>query len=261
MDSIGILGCGWLGLPLGARLAQAGFHVRGSTTQPEKLSLIRSAGIQPYLLSFEPELLQNPYDFYDVEALIINLPPRNRNGIADFHKRQLSEIINLAQGNVRYILFISSTAVYPAQNKEVTEEDADLKCLSRGGVPLLEMEHLFVNHPAFVTTVIRFGGLYGPDRHPGRFLEGRKNLSGAFNPVNMIHLEDCIGIIETIISKNIWGETMNVCAPSSETRQSFYDQAAKELGIKPPAFSDQPAPYKKVNVDKLIRLTGYQFKD
>ena len=76
----------------------------------------------------------------------------------------------------------------------------------------------------------------------------------------MIHLEDCMGIIETIITENLWGETMNACAPSSETRQSFYNQAAKDLGIEPPTFIDQPTPYKKVSVNKLIELTGYQFK-
>ncbi|MEP3387761.1 MAG: SDR family NAD(P)-dependent oxidoreductase, partial [Reichenbachiella sp.] len=113
---------------------------------------------------------------------------------------------------------------------------------------------------AIDTTVIRFGGLYGPDRHPGRFLAGKKKLAGANNPVNMIHLEDCIGVIQTIIEQNHWGEIFNACAPSEETRQSFYEKAAEALDIEAPTFSDESAPFKKVSSEKLIKKTGYQFK-
>lgn len=260
MNSISILGCGWLGLPLGRHLARSGILVKGSTTQASKLSPIADAGIEPYHLSFEPELVGDPGHFFSVDLLIINLPPRNIEGIANFHEGQLKAIRELARGKVRHILFISSTSVYPSLNKEVKEEDADVKCCSRSGISLLEMEHLFTGCEDLITTVIRFSGLYGPDRHPGRFLAGKKDLSGARNPVNMIHLEDCIGIIETIITKKLWGETFNACAPSEETRLSFYERTAHDLGVEAPTFTNEAAPFKKVNSDKLIGLTGYQFR-
>lgn len=260
MKSISILGCGWLGLPLGKHLAEDSLLVKGSTTSKSKLSLIKDAGVIPFHFQLQPKLEGNTDGFFDSDILLVNLPPRNKDGIENFHKSQLNSIIHAADGQIKHIVFISSTAVYPAENEEVKESNASSSCLSRGGVPLLEMEKLFVDNERFTTTVIRFGGLYGPNRHPGRFLTGKKDLAGANNPVNMIHLEDCIGVIHAIIEQNIWGEVLNACAPSHDTRQSFYEKAAHSLNLEPPTFSNKPASFKKVNSDKLLKLTGYKFK-
>ncbi|UXX80453.1 SDR family oxidoreductase [Reichenbachiella carrageenanivorans] len=257
MKTVSILGCGWLGLPLGKHLAKAGYVVKGSTTHASKMAQIEEASIRPYHLTFAPDLEGEAEDFFDSDVLLINLPPRNKDGQADFHQNQLLAIRERIESS--HVLFISSTAVYPANDEEVTEADASADCVTRGGIHLLEMERLFSESHDIRTTVIRFGGLYGSDRHPGRFLAGKQGLSGAHNPVNMIHLEDCIGVIRAVIAKDIWGEVFNACAPLQETRQSFYEKAAVALGVAPPSFTDAPAPFKKVNVDKLLRMTNYRF--
>ena len=51
----------------------------------------------------------------------------------------------------------------------------------------------------FNTTVIRFGGLIGYDRMPGKFLTGKKDLPNGDAPVNLIHRDDCVQIIYQII--------------------------------------------------------------
>lgn len=258
MQTISILGCGWLGLPLGRHLVQAGFQVKGCTTQEDKLPLLEKAGINPFLLNLNPEVEEDSAGFFDVDIMLINLPPRNRNEETDFHENQLKSIIK--NNRSKQVLFISSTAVYPSNNEMVNEDDASFECVTRGGIPLLRMEQLFTKNSTFKTTVIRFGGLYGPARHPGRFLAGKKNLAGANSPVNMIHLEDCIGVIQAIIEQQHWGEVFNASAPSDETRKSFYEKAAKELMIEAPTFSGDPAPFKEVSSEKLLKVTGYQFK-
>lgn len=258
MNSISILGCGWLGLPLGKHLAQIGYQVKGSTTQKEKLKKIEQFKIRPYNLILNPEIEGDASDFFDSDILLVNLPPRNRNGVKHFHENQLKSVIEHSKS--KHVVFISSTAVYPSNNETVTEGDAHIDCVSRGGVPLYKMEKLFTENTNFKTTVIRFGGLYGPDRHPGNFLAGKENLSGAENPINMIHQTDCIGIIESIIEKGLWGETFNASAPSDETRQSFYEKASIHLNVTAPTFSNEPAPFKIVSSEKLQRMTGYVFK-
>lgn len=260
MKSISILGCGWLGLPLGKHLASLGFLVKGSTTRKAKLVDLEAAGILPFHLNFDPDPKGDCEGFFSSDILIVNLPPRNKDGIPDFHQSQLKEIVKAAQSRVENILFISSTAVYPANNQLVTEADAETSCLTRGGIPLLDMENLFVKNGHFKTTVMRFGGLYGPDRHPGKFLAGKKNVAGADNPVNMIHLDDCIGIISRILEQDIWGDVFNASAPSEETRKSFYQRAAKALNVEPPEFNSEPSPFKKVSSARLIEKTGYQFR-
>ena len=46
--SIAILGCGWLGLPLGKYLVEQGYRVAGSTTRAEKLSTIQAMGMEAF---------------------------------------------------------------------------------------------------------------------------------------------------------------------------------------------------------------------
>ncbi|RUA14157.1 MAG: short-chain dehydrogenase, partial [Flavobacteriia bacterium] len=47
-NSIGVLGCGWLGLPLAQRLVESGFEVHGTTTSIEKVQQLQRLGIVPY---------------------------------------------------------------------------------------------------------------------------------------------------------------------------------------------------------------------
>ncbi|RED99873.1 SDR family oxidoreductase [Marinoscillum furvescens] len=259
MQTISILGCGWLGLPLGAALAKAGFQIKGATTTAAKTARLKSAGITPYVLNFNPDV-EHTADFFDTDVLIINLPPRNQNEDEDYHKKQLQAIRQYClQHQISKVLFVSSTAVYPNCNREVHEEDASPTALSRGGIPLLLMEQIFTSTLTFQTTVVRFGGLYGPERHPGRFLAGKKGVPGASNPVNMIHLEDCIGVIQSIIQQSLWNKTYNACAPSHPRRDDFYLQATQKLDLPPPQFSTESKDFKRVSPAKLLKETGYQF--
>ena len=41
-ETITILGCGWLGLPLAKALVKAGYQVKGSTTREENLETLRN---------------------------------------------------------------------------------------------------------------------------------------------------------------------------------------------------------------------------
>lgn len=257
--NISILGCGWLGLPLGRKLVADGHTVSGSTTTASKLSVIKKEGITPFLIDLKPYFI-NHTAFFECDLLVLNIPPRNRNDDTDYHAKQLKSVITTARrSHVERVIFVSSTAVYPSHNEQVTEQDACYDALSRSGISLLAMEDLFRDCPDFSTTILRMGGLYGPDRHPGRFLAGKKNLSGGGNPVNMVHLHDCIGVIQTIIQQQIFGDTFNVCSPAHPSRKAFYEQAAKVLSVASPEFSDEPKPFKLVSSEKLIKKTGYQF--
>ena len=47
---ISLLGCGWLGIPLASSLVKKGFAVKGSTTSSDKLEILKSEGVIPYLI-------------------------------------------------------------------------------------------------------------------------------------------------------------------------------------------------------------------
>ncbi len=87
---------------------------------------------------------------------------------------------------------------------------------------MLEVEKLLQSNTNFKTTVVRFGGLTGEDRQPVKFLAGRENLENPDGPVNTIHQQDCIGIIEKIIEKKAWGEIFNAVKPYHPSRKKHY---------------------------------------
>jgi len=243
---ISILGCGWLGMPLAQELVQGGYSVKGSTTSEAKLAGMRQLGIVPFLINLHqpaPDLS----DFLEADVLIVAIPSKNLDAF-----RYLIGAIEASA--IRKVLFVSSTSVYPNVNGVVTEE------AETNDSALAQIENLFRSNKAFQTTIVRFGGLFGYDRNPGRFFaEGRK-IDNPEGFVNLIHRDDCLRIITRILEQNIWGKTLNACADAHPTRRAFYTREALKLGRKAPEFHEMPSTeYKIINSDKLKALLGYSF--
>jgi nucleoside-diphosphate-sugar epimerase len=262
MNTISIIGCGWLGLPLAGHLMRAGYHIKGSTTSRQKLTLLEEAGIEPYLLKLDPGLKCSPSaaTLLESDVLVINIPPgRSRNDVVSFHKLQISNLLTaVAASTVGFVVFVSSTSVYPDINREVQEEDA--RAESGSGKALLEAEKMLFIRPEFSTTVVRLAGLYGYGRHPVNTLAGKTNIGNARAPVNLVHRDDCIRVISTIIRKNVRGEVFNVCSDMHPTRKDLYTEIAVRRGLTPPRFSENgKAGFKIVSNSKLKAHTNYEF--
>lgn len=260
--TISILGCGWLGLPLGKYLVEKGFAVKGSVTSEETFPVLEQYGLVPTKLILSPELQgENTRSFFACDLLIVSFPPERRPDIEEYLPAQLQSLIaHIIRNKVPKVLFISSTSVYPDVNREVFEHE-NLPASKGSGKALKIAENMLLEQSAFVTTVLRFGGLVGYDRLPGRYLAAKKEVPNADAPVNLIHRDDCIEIIYQLISQDIWGEVFNACADEHPLRKDYYRQAALRIGLEPPVFSSEgSSTYKIVNSDKLKRRLNYTFK-
>ena len=51
-------------------------------------------------------------------------------------------------------------------------------------------------------------------------------------PINYIHLEDCIGIILSVIKKNKWGEIYLGVAPFHPNKKNYFDNLCEKKRIK-----------------------------
>ncbi|MGO0307191.1 hypothetical protein ACTL6P_11370 [Endozoicomonas acroporae] len=258
-ETISILGCGWLGMPLGERLVKDGYPVKGSTTREEKLEAISAVGMKPYIIGLSPEPEGDIDSFLATDILFINIPPGKGDGQPLFYLRQMKALLNrIEQSRVKKIILISATSVYPQNNVEVTEDDAVRIESPFSDTAWLDIEQLFTDHDDLKTTVLRFSGLIGGEYQPGRYFSG-KELGGADDPVNMIHREDCLQIIGQIIAKNLFGEIFNASADAHPTRRQLYTKSCEIMDIEPPIFIDKPMPYRLVNCDKLKKALNYQF--
>ncbi|WP_396194621.1 SDR family oxidoreductase [Flavobacterium sp.] len=264
MKNICILGCGWLGLPLAKSLINKGFSVKGSTTSEAKLAVLEFANIRAYSIRLtENEVIGQIDDFLsESEILIIDIPPKLRgDGAENFVAKIATLIPFIAKSTINHVMFISSTSVYADDNTIVTE-NSQPEPDTESGRQLLATEKLLQTNTNFKTTVIRFGGLIGENRHPIHFLAGRQNLENPEAPINLIHQDDCIGIIEAVIAQKTKGEVFNAVAPYHPSRKDYYTQKAVALGLPLPEFGESKKSVgKTILSDKIANTLNYTFRN
>ncbi|MGW9684928.1 NAD(P)H-binding protein [Flagellimonas sp. 2504JD1-5] len=239
---IGVMGCGWLGFPLAIKLADNLHDVHGTTTSKEKLSVLEDHGITAYEIALSATSIAGDIQNFlrQVDFLIINVPPKLRSGNSEsFYDKMRLLHREIKKNSVTHIIFVSSTAVYGNIEGEVTE-DSIPQPATESGKQLLASEQLFAQDKELNTTIIRFGGLIGPNRHPVTMLSKRKNLTNGNDPINLIHLDDCIYMISTILANNYWREIFNAVYPLHPTKKDFYTREAIKMGITPPDYSESP---------------------
>lgn len=262
MQKISVLGCGWLGLPLAKKLIDSGFIVNGSTTTSEKLSKLEDAGIVPFIISLTEEGISGEVREFlkDSEVIIINIPPKLRSVSSENFVAKMERLIPfIEKSSVQKVLFVSSTSVYGNQDGVITEEIIP-EPNTESGKQLLQTEKLLQSNSSFKTTILRFGGLIGEDRHPVKYLAGKENIESPDAPINLIHQKDCIEVIFKIIGSDVWGETFNAVAPFHPTRKEYYTQKALEMNLALPKFTESIISTSKIiKSDKLIERLGHQF--
>jgi nucleoside-diphosphate-sugar epimerase len=263
--NISILGCGWLGFPLAKSLLQKGFLVKGSTTTMEKMSVLENAGIDSYLLALSEEEIKGDNDNFlsNSQILIIDIPPKLRGNSNENFVAKIQNLIPfIEKSSVEKVIFVSSTSVYSdAISIDLITEKTIPNPDTESGKQLLEAEKILQNNSNFKTTIIRFGGLIGEDRHPIKFLAGRENLENPDGPINLIHQLDCIGILEGILEKNCFGEIFNAVAPFHPSRKVYYSKKAQELNLPLPKFDEsKPSVGKTISSEKVSTVLGYEFQ-
>ena len=140
----------------------------------------------------------------------------------------------IAQG-VQKVLFISSTAVY-GETEGTIVESTPTAAVSLSGKQLVECEQILQNATAYDTSIIRFGGLIGPDRHPIFALAKRTQIDNPEGKINFIHLDDCIELIKRCIQYFQNGSIYNGVSPYHPTRINYYTEMAKKAAIQLPPF-------------------------
>lgn len=262
MKKIAILGCGWLGLPLAKKLISHHVTVSGSTTTEQKLDVLKQHGIQPFLIQVTQENISGNIAAFlnNSDVLIIDIPPKLRGENKENFVRKINNCIPyIEQSFVKKLIFISSTSVFDDDN--ATINDASIpNSLSEVGRQLIEVEQLLQQNKNFDTTIIRFGGLVGHDRHPIKMLAGRSNIKNPKAPINLIHQEDCIEIIIKVIEQNRWNIALNAVSPHHPNKEDYYQKKALSLNLPLPNYDHStPSVGKLVVVDKAETDLRHRF--
>jgi nucleoside-diphosphate-sugar epimerase len=261
--TVAVLGCGWLGLPLAQALLTQGHRVLGTTTTPSQLPVLQAAGIEPHLLQLGADFSNTDEAHLTAilraaDILVLNVPPRS--AVAGGYPQLLRPVHRaVAAARLKAVLFVSTSGVYLDEPRIMREQDA-ISTRDAASDVLRTEGHFVPRYGQWKSTVVRLGGLIGPDRAPGRFLAGRQNLTQGDAPVNLLHLTDAVGVLSTIIEAEIWGHTLNICASSHPARREFYPAAAEFLGLQPPTFRPEYSSGKLIDNSLMRSLVPYEFK-
>lgn len=262
--NISVLGCGWLGFPLAERLVSQGHRVKGSTTTPKKLTLLKQSGIKPYLIRLPQDAENKEQDsFWESDLLIFNTPPGRKHPDAsgDYLEAVKTVLWKAEEHALSWIIFTSSTSVYSEFGGLTSEEQARKgSASSRTGELLLDAEEMIKNSGKDYT-ILRLGGLYGYGRHPINYLSGKRGLGQGNKPVNLVHQLDCVNIITEIVKQKKRNVIYNVVSDGHPPRSEFYRSAADHFNMPKPAFkTDTQSNYRIVSNQKLKEELYYRFK-
>lgn len=256
ISSIGIIGCGWLGSALAFQLKQQGVDVLATRSNIENTDLLKSQGIDAEVLCLPAEqTLLNTHPIFKQQCLVIAITPQFRQGRVDYADK-VDQLVKAAKvaNCVEQIIFLSSSAIYNGLSGHV-DEDTDLD-LSADKVSILndaEQAVLSFNKSSVVENkvnesdnsldnrkayVLRLTGLVGPNRHPGKFLLNGRLLKSPLAIVNLIHQQDAVGLIQTLLQSDTIGGIFNGVSSTQVTKKHYYQTAANALQLATPNFED-----------------------
>jgi len=262
-SQISILGIGWLGFPLAKALIQDGYSVKGSTTTNTKLIELKTVGIDAYqILLEEARIVGEIVSFLkESEILLINIPPGlRRNPNSNFVAKIAHLLPYIKYSSIQKVLFVSSTSVFEATSPfTYIMDEMPANASSLAGLQLIACEKL-LQAADFRTTILRFSGLFNDARHPSSTLSKRKGIKHPDAPVNLIHLTDCIGIIQTIIKGAYWGSTFNAAYPSHPSKSDYYTKICQQKALPAPDFDyTNPSKGKIIVSDGIEKQLAYHF--
>lgn len=236
---IGIIGVGWLGLPLAKSLLSKGHHVLGTT----RTRLVELSHEHFSHVLFDPQVKKQSAETYfrDLDVIILAFTPSRTDEKA--YAKDCVRVLDLISPNCK-VIHLSSTGVYPERNGIFTEADYPAGSIKTNAVGYAELAISSLLRDRL--TVIRLSGLTGPKRFPVTAMAKSGKTYQAMDRINLIHREDAIGLIEHVIRHQLWGKTINGCASEHPFKGPFYTQMAAKLGMNPPLFED------KTRLDRVI---------
>lgn len=256
---ISVVGCGWLGQPLAQQLKESGHSIVATCRSEEKHKTLEQQGFLSHIYQLGDASSGDALRaIFRSSLLILNLPPGGRHIQAELYTTQMCRLISEAhQHGVNKLIFVSTTAVYGDVEGEVCE-DTPLGPITASGAAHQVIELHAKNVYAQDVCILRLAGLVGEDRHPAKYLAGKKEISGAQQSVNLIHQQDVINAIKAIIQQTQYGQVLHLCADEHPSRQDYYTWACARLGLQAPEFlnEDKANKGKKINAQFSCKTLG-----
>jgi nucleoside-diphosphate-sugar epimerase len=277
-----IVGCGYVGVPLGAELVRLGHEVFGLRRNPSAEKELEAVGIQPLISDVtQPETLAKlPCDFdWVVNCVAAGGDAENYRAVYLHGTRNLIDW--LAPNPPKKFVYTSSTSVYAQNDGSQVKESSPTEPLAETSKILVETEKVLLKanhgsrglspHPKFPAVILRVAGIYGPDRGHWfkQFLKDAAHIEGdGARFLNMIHRDDLVGCIIAALKNGRAGEIYNAADDEPVSQLHFFQWLAQAVDKPLPpsepenldAIRRRGVTNKRVSNRKLKMELGHQFK-
>ncbi len=271
-----IVGCGYVGLPLGRLLVERGHSVVGIRRSPAAGDDLRAAGIEPVHVDItragDLRELAGPFDW------IVNTAASARGGGVEDYRQVYCQgtrhLLDWLAGHPpRKYVYTGSTSVYGQDDGSLVKESSPTIPSAPTAQVLVETEALLLAaaQTGFPAVILRVAGIYGPDRGHlfQQYLKDEARIPGpGLRLLNMIHREDLLGVILTALESGRPGEIYNAVDNEPVAQIHFFRWLSETLGKWMPPFAPEETEpdrkrgltNKKVSNRKLTMELGYRFK-
>jgi nucleoside-diphosphate-sugar epimerase len=261
-----IVGCGYIGLPLGAELARQGHEVFGLRRNPAAETELRTAGISPLFADItqleELKKLPGGYDWV-VNCVAAGGDAENYRSVYLDGTNTLIEW--LAPNPPQKFAYTSSTSVYAQNDGSIVDETSPAEPLAETSRILVETERVLLQAASgqdarlpgrnFPAVILRVAGIYGPGRGQWfkQFIKGQAKMDGDGSRfLNMIHRDDLVGCILTALRNGRPGEIYNAADNEPVTQRDLFQWLAKMLEKDLPPVAPAKGPRRRGVTNKRV---------
>jgi nucleoside-diphosphate-sugar epimerase len=241
-----IIGCGYVGLPLGTALVRAGHSVYGLRRRPSTARALEAAGLIALTgdITRPEELRQLPGPF-DWVINTVASPPGS--AIDDYRRTYLEGTRHLLEWlksqPPKCYLYTGSTGVYGQQDGGWVDEFSIVEPAAPTAKVLEQSERTLLDahgDHGFPAVILRLAGIYGPGRSYWlrQFLSGTVRIPGDGQRwMNMVHREDVVASIQAGLTRGRAGEIYNVCDDEPVSYLELFRWLARRTGRPRPVFA------------------------
>ena len=248
-----IIGCGYVGLPLGAQLASSGHEVYGVRRNSHAQHQLAASGIIPMFADITRRETLPPISArFDVVVLCA---ASSGGGPEDYRRVYLEGARNvvdwLAETPPRILVYTSSTSVYGQIDGSEVDESSPTQPATATAALLVQAEKFLLEQTRLgrmPCVVMRLAGIYGPERGYWlkQFLQGEAKIEGRGDRyLNMIQRDDVIGAVAKALEVASPGEIFNVADDEPVTQLDCFEWMSRRLRRPLPPRSDVPQPGRK----------------
>ena len=265
-----IIGCGYLGLRVAKIWKQQGHSVTALTRKPERAKRFAEQGIAGIVGDVtQPETL-NDLPAADLVLVAVGMDRSMYSDIEMVYVDGLQNVLSKLPERPKHLVYVSSTGVYGDFGGDWVNEESSTQPLRPGGKACLKAEQLIRDSElGGQATVLRFAGIYGPDRVPTkqRVEAGEWKKLSAAGFLNLIHVDDGATIVDQVSKTEPAGETYLVGDGNPVLRRDYYSYIAECLGAEKIPWSEtdvdpkaaRSGSNKRISNKKLVEQFNIQF--